>query len=136
MNFIREDIPSKLLNDDTFVSGIENLLVEIKLRFKNGLFRFFQPTFKFSLISIQFDLYSSKYESFIVLGGFNTEITKTHTEKFCSVYNFKNLIKDPICFKNPKKPTLIDHILTNHPRCYLSILVFIIQAYLTFTDSH
>ena len=52
MNFIREDIPSKLLNDDTFVSGIENLLVEIKLRFKDGLFRFFQPTFKFSLILI------------------------------------------------------------------------------------
>ena len=35
--FIREVISSKLLNADTSISGIENLLVEINLRYKNGL---------------------------------------------------------------------------------------------------
>ena len=45
-------------------------------------------------------------------------MTNTHMEEFCSVYNFKSLIKDPTCFKNPEKPTTIDHILTNHPKCF------------------
>ena len=43
-------------------------------------------------------------------------MTNTHMEEFCSVFNFKSLIKDPACFKSPEKPTTIDHILTNHPR--------------------
>ena len=61
---------------------------------------------------------SSKYENFIVLGDFNAEMTNTYMEEFCSVYNFKNLIKDPTCLKNPEKPTIIDHILTNNPRFF------------------
>ena len=32
---IREDIPSKPLNPDTPISGIENAIVEINLRSKN-----------------------------------------------------------------------------------------------------
>ena len=31
----------------------------------------------------------------------------------------KNLLKGPSCSKKSEKPTAIDHILTNHPRCYL-----------------
>ena len=69
-------------------------------------------------LSKKFDFYSSKFENFIVLGDFNTEMTNSHMEEFCSVYNFKSLIKDPTCFKNTEKPTTIDHILTNHPRCF------------------
>ena len=45
-------------------------------------------------------------------------MTNTHMEEFCSLYDFKSLIKDSTCFKNPKKHTTIDHILTNHPRCF------------------
>ena len=41
-----------------------------------------------------------------------------HIEKFCSAYNFINLIKDPTCFKNPETPTTIVHILTNHLKCF------------------
>ena len=37
MLFIREDIPSELLNVDTCISGNENLLVEINLRSKKWL---------------------------------------------------------------------------------------------------
>ena len=123
MLFIREGIPSKLLNADTSF-GIENLLVEINLRSKKWLI---SGSYNPHLNSIQnhlvqlskkFDFYSSKYENFIVLGDFNAEMTNTHMEEFCSVYNFKSLIKDPTCFKNPEKPTTIDHILTNHPRCF------------------
>ena len=69
-------------------------------------------------LSKKFDIYSFKYDNLIVLGDFNAEMTNTYVEEFCSVYNVKNLIKDPSCFKNPEKPTLIDHVLTNHPRCF------------------
>ena len=36
-------------------------------------------------------------------------------QTFCESCRFKNLIKDPICFKNPKSPSCIDLILTNNP---------------------
>ena len=96
MLFIREGIPSKLLNSNS-LNSFQNHLVQL---------------------SKKFDFYSSKYENFIVLGDFNAEMTNTHMEEFCSVCNFKSLIKDPTCFKNPEKPTTIDHILTNHPKCF------------------
>ena len=34
-------------------------------------------------------------------------------EEFCSIYNLKNLIKTPTCFKNADNPSCIDLILTN-----------------------
>ena len=106
--FIRKDMPSKLLNADTSF-GIENLLVEINLRSKKWLI---SGSYSPHLNSIQnhlvqlskkFDFYSSKYENYIVLGDFNAEVTNTHMEEFCSVYNFKSLIKDPTCFRNAGK---------------------------------
>ena len=33
------------------------------------------------------------------------------------MHNLKNLITEPTCFKNPEKPTIIDLILTNNPKC-------------------
>ena len=123
MLFIREGIPSKLLNADTSF-GIENLLVEINLRSKkwriSGSYNPQLNSIQNHLVQLskKFDFYSSKYEKFIVLGDFNAEMTNTHMEEFCSVYNFKSLIKDATCFKNPEKPTTIDHILTNHPKCF------------------
>ena len=124
MLFIREDIPSKFLNVDTSISGIESLLVEMNLRSKRWYISCSYNTHLNSIqnhlvqLSQKFDLYSSKCKNFIVLGGFNEEMTNTHMEEFCSFCNFQNLIKDPTCFKNSEKPTIIDHILTNHPRCF------------------
>ena len=34
------------------------------------------------------------------------------------MHNLKNLIKEPTCFKNPEKLTIIDLILTNKPKCF------------------
>ena len=115
MLFIKEDTPTKLLNIDTSISGIENL-VEINLRSKKWLISGSHNPHLNSIqncllqLSKKFDFYSSKYENFIVLGDFNVEMTKTHMEEFCSVFNFKNLIKDSTCFKNSEKPTATDHI--------------------------
>ena len=52
------------------------------------------------------------------MGDFNEEMSKGHKSEFCALYNFTNLIKEPTCYKNVDKPTSIDHILTNHARCF------------------
>ena len=59
------------------------------------------------------DSYSSKYENFILFGDFNAEPTDNAIEEFMKVYNLKNLVKGPTCFKNLEKPSCIDLILTN-----------------------
>ena len=55
---------------------------------------------------------------FLSLGNFNAEMSKFHIQDFCAVFNLKNLIKEPACFKNLGKPTGIGLILTNHPKCF------------------
>ena len=37
---------------------------------------------------------------------------------FCDSYEFKNLIKDATCYKNPENPSCIDLILTNNPNSF------------------
>ena len=43
---------------------------------------------------------------------------------FCSLNDVTSLIDQPICFKNPSKPTCIDLILTNHPNYFQQSNVF------------
>ena len=72
-------------------------------------------------LSKNLNIYSSKYENFIVIGDFNTEMTDSYMEELCASYNLKNLIKQPTCFKNPDNP---DHILTNLPKSFYSSSVY------------
>ena len=53
------------------------------------------------------------YENFILLEDFNVEPTEDAMEEFMKVYNLKNLVKQPTCFKNPDNPSCIDLMLTN-----------------------
>ena len=64
------------------------------------------------------EYYSWKYENFIVLGDFNSEMSNPHMSEFCALYNLTNFIKEPTCYKNVDKATSTDHILTNHARCF------------------
>ena len=59
-----------------------------------------------------------KFDNFILLGDFNSEISESSMINFCDLYNVKNLIKVPTCFKNPISPTSIDVILTNKFRSF------------------
>ena len=47
-------------------------------------------------------------------------MTNNYLEEFCASYKLKNLINEPTCFKNIDNPTLIYHILTNHPKSFHS----------------
>ena len=52
----------------------------------------------------------------MLIGDFNTEISDSHMDSFCyASFHLKSLINEPICYKNPDKPTCIDLILTNFP---------------------
>ena len=48
----------------------------------------------------------------------NSEMREEPMNNFCSLYNLKNLIKSPTCFKNPDNLTCIDLILTNKHRSF------------------
>ena len=53
----------------------------------------------------------------LIIGDFKR---KSHLESFnfCETYDFKNLINDPTCYKNPKNPISIDLIMTNKLKCF------------------
>ena len=44
------------------------------------------------------DKHISRYENLLLLGDFNSEITEP-MEVFCEIYNLKNLIECPTCYK-------------------------------------
>ena len=64
-----------------------------------------------------------KYENFILIGDFNSEMTEESMQIFCDTYNLKSLVKEPICFKNVEKPSCIDLILTNTIKSFQNICV-------------
>jgi exonuclease III len=122
--YIREDIPSKLLNPKCENKEFEHFYVELNLRNKKWLIICaYNP--KTNLIAQNLnnickniDYFSNKYDNYIFMGDFNAEITNHHVNEFLNTYNLKSLIKEPTCFKSLAKPTCIDLILTNHPRCF------------------
>ena len=59
------------------------------------------------------DIYLHKYDHLLLIGDFNSEISKRSVHDFCNVYNLQSLANTPICFKNLKNPSCIDLLLTN-----------------------
>ena len=64
------------------------------------------------------DLWSSKFDNYLLMGDFNSEPNESAISDFCEIYNTKNIIKEKTCFKNPENPTCIDLILTNRSRSF------------------
>ena len=87
--YIKEDIPSKLLNFDL---SIEGFFVEIRLRKKTWLLcNSYNP--KKNLIANQLncvgrnlDSQLGKYEHFILMGNFNVEPNDATMKNFCQIY--------------------------------------------------
>ena len=57
------------------------------------------------------DFYMSKYENFLLLGDFNSQMSERAISEFCETYNFTNLVKEPTSFKNPNNLSPINLIL-------------------------
>ena len=48
-----------------------------------------------------------------MLGDFNSSMEDSSLKTFAEIYNLRNHIKEPTCFKNPENPACINLILTN-----------------------
>ena len=117
MIFVQEVIPSRVLSLN---KSIESLFIELNFCKKKWLLCCtYNPkrnniSSHLDLLRRSLDLYYAEYEHFIIAGDFNTEVAQTSIKVFCDSYEFKNLIKDATCYKNPENPPCIDLILTNN----------------------
>ena len=122
--YVREDIPSNLLEVDT--KPIEGFYVEINLHNDKWLINCSNNPHKnitgnhLRALSEKLEIYSSSYSNFIILGDFNIEMEEQHIQDFCDNYALKSLIRQPTCYKSQSNPTCIDLILTNAPRKFQS----------------
>ena len=66
------------------------------------------------------DVYSN-YENILLVGDFNTQIGETCTDTFLYQHELKNVNKEPTCYKNSKRPSCLDFILTNNRRSFFKI---------------
>ena len=114
--YVREDVPSTLLKID---SEIEAFYIELNIRKKKSLLccsynaKKNHITKHLAEIGKNLDIFSSKYDNFIILGDLNSEPCEQPILDFCHVYNCQNIIKDKTCFKNPQNPPCIDLIITD-----------------------
>ena len=124
--YVREDIPAKLKSNVRFDHDIEAMFIEINLRKKKWLLSVSYNPHKsliekhLQAVGKNLDLCSGKYENVLLMGDFNAEPTENAMAEFMKVYNLKNLIKGPTCYKNPDKPSSIDLILTNKNKSFHS----------------
>ena len=122
--YIRQDIPSKLLINLKISENLEGDFVELNFhRKKMASLLSYNPqklniTKHLDVIGKNLDLYSSRYENYLLLGDFNSELSENGITEFCKVYRLKNLVKGVTCYKNPEKPSCVDLILTNRPRSF------------------
>ena len=128
--YIRDDIPSKYI---TITSSqhveIECLFVEINLYKRKWLIvGTYNPckqniSVHLSVLIIYINRLTCKYDHLLIIGDFNSEPSDKELQEFCNLYNLKNLVNEPTCYKNHKNPSCIDLIFTNRPRCFQNTTV-------------
>ena len=125
---VREDISSKELNSITMTKECECIIIKINVCIKKWLIgNFYNPNkhtigSHLNLISKHLDHYYSLYDNILLLGDFNAELNGSNMKEF--VYNLKNILKVPTCFKNLENPSCIDLILTNRTNCFQNTMAF------------
>ena len=118
--FYRDHIPCKKIKLD-FNPEIEVIVVEINMKKRKwvliGSYNLHKDKIRDHLDSIDklLNELSIKYDNSILIGDFNSEMHEEPMNVFCTIYNLKNLVKEPTCFKNIDNPSCIDLILTNKP---------------------
>ena len=120
MIYVREDLACKELQ--IIKNSGEGIFLELNLRKVKWLlfggYNHKKTNIKNFLNEVGplLDYYMSKYDHFILLGDYNSEVGEEDMNEFCDVYILKNLIKEPTCYKNLQNPSSIDVILTNKYR--------------------
>ena len=121
--YVREDIPAKEVACKS-LSHIECILIEINMHARKWLiYGIYNPdnsliSNHLSHLNRSLEYYTQHNDDIILLGDFNAGMQDVNLNDFCSLYNFKNLIKEPTCYKNPLNPSCIDLIITNRPNSF------------------
>ena len=79
----------------------------------------------FLSVSNGIDKHLAKYENTIILGNFNSETNETHMKHLCELYDLKNLIQEPTCYKSLENPSSIDIMLTNRKNSFENSMTII-----------
>ena len=114
----------QILKSYTIPNDIECLFVEINLYkkkwFIGGVYNPCKSTISrhLNVLCKCLDHYLPNYDNIVIMGDFNSETSDEFLHEFCEIYNFKNLIKEPTCFKNQENPSCIDLILANKFRAF------------------
>ena len=123
--YVREDIPCKILTARKLPHN-EGMFIELVInKSKWILIGGYNPhkdntSYFLRHISKMVDANIRKYEKFLLIEDFNADIKDHAMSEFCEMYNLKNLINEPTCYKNPNNPSSIDVILTNRKRSFES----------------
>ena len=97
--YVRDDIPSKLLNISYVSSDTECLAIEINLRKTKWLLICSYNPHKNNIsnhlmnLSKIIDRNSSRYDKYLCIGDFNSETSETALRNFCDLYKVKNLVR-------------------------------------------
>ena len=119
--YFRDDIPSRFLSNS---NKTESIFTEINFRKKKWLIRASYNLDKSNISNHLHHLnkglgnHLGNYDNILLLGDFNLEFSESYLADFCDIYNLKNLVKEPTCYKNPDNPSCIDLFLTNRPRTF------------------
>ena len=120
--YIDDAIPSKL--KESKMTTTEVFFVELNLRKKKWILCCSHNSKKslifnqLEAITNDLDLLLSKYDNYLLIGGFNAKPNEPAVFDFYGIYSTENIIKEKTCFKNPECPTCIDLILTKKPMSF------------------
>ena len=123
MIFVKDDIPSRVLNIHDFPGDIEGLFVELNFRkTKWLLFGTYHPPsqndqYYFDTIEKALDRYRH-FENVLLVGDFNAEEHEICIDNILLQNDLKNLVKEKTCYKNPENPSCIDLFLTSVPSSF------------------
>ena len=107
---VREDIPSRELNEFDLEDSVEEVFVEINLRKSKWILlaAYKPPTLSrtkcFEAIGNALNYYSKKYQQFFVMVALNTLESEDVLQDFLEERDLKNLVRCPTCFKSTIKP--------------------------------
>lgn len=129
MIFVKDNIPSR----EIFRVSDKNLeLISVELTLNNDKWCFitgYRPPSgnlkQFSrILTTHLDQMTIKYDHLYISGDLNCDILKPKSPEgktlvdICDNFGLTSLLKTPTCFKS-EHGTLIDVILTTHPRCFM-----------------
>ena len=122
--YVREDIPSKILEKHKLTEDVEGMFVELNfIKLKWLLLRTYHPPSQndqnyFEALNKALDCYSS-YDR-----DFNSEDHKTCMETFLHQHNLTNIVKEGTCFRNSSKSSTTALFLTNNSSFFQSAKTF------------